>query len=59
MEDRALTEEGSADLSGGGLPHLKRGLLTVPGCVWGADQIGGILQWPLCETAEVDHRQEE
>lgn len=53
---RTLTEEGSADLCGGRFPHFQRGLLTVPGCVWSADQIGRVFKGTLGETAKIENR---
>lgn len=44
------TSDGPTDLRGGSFPHLQRRLLTVPRCVGGADQIGGVLQGPLGEA---------
>lgn len=44
------TRDGSSDLGGGRLPHLQRGLLAVPGCVWRADQVGSVFQWALSKT---------
>lgn len=44
------TSDGSPDLGGGRLPHLQGGLLTVPGCVWRADQVGGVFQRALSKT---------
>lgn len=44
------TSDGSADFCGGGLPHLQRCLLAVPGCVWRADQVGGIFERTLGKT---------
>lgn len=46
----ARTGDGSADFCGGGLPHLQRCLLAVPGCVWCADQVGGIFERTLGKT---------
>lgn len=44
------TSDGSADFRGGGLPHLQRRLLAVPGCVWCADQVGSIFERTLGKT---------
>lgn len=41
------TCDGSADLSGGRFSHFQGRLLTVPGSVGGADQVGCILQRAL------------
>lgn len=48
----ARTCDSSSYLSGSCFSHLQRGLLTVPGCVRSADQIGSILQWTLSKTSE-------
>ena len=45
------TGDGSSDLGGCRLPHLQRGLLTVPGCVWRADKVRSIFQRALSKTA--------
>ena len=39
-----------ADLARRLFSHLYGGLLAVPGRMWGADQIGGVLQRPLTEA---------
>lgn len=44
------TGDGSSDLGGGGLPHLQRGLLTVPGRVRRADQVRSVFQRALSKT---------
>lgn len=48
------TCDGSADLGGGGLAHLQRRLLAVPGGVRRADQIGGVLQGTLRKAKKGD-----
>lgn len=47
-----LTGDGTADLPGGLFAGFHRGLLAVPGCVWGTDQVGGILQWTCGKTVQ-------
>lgn len=53
------TRDGSSDLGGGCLPHLQGGLLTVPGCVWCADQVGSVFQWALSKTTTHTFGEEE
>lgn len=53
----ARTSDGSADFRGGGLPHLQRCLLAVPGCVWRADQVGGIFERTLGKTGGKNMRE--
>lgn len=48
---RDVTRDGTADLSGGRLPHLQRRLLAVPGGVGGADQVRGVFQRTLRKAA--------
>ena len=56
-EGEIITGNGSPDLSGCCLSHLQRGLLAVPGGVWGADQIGGILQRALGKAESMTDKQ--
>lgn len=52
VKNEGHTGDGPADLGGRRFPHLQRGLLTVPCCVWRADQIGCVLQRTLTKTEE-------